>query len=90
MIFLFGEMFSQKLNDEIDQSHYFVIGKSLPEDFHQLIVRKFLKIDDQRGFVRFPGKAEGQGPPIGLDESMGMTSHGGLLLPPPIHIEDIG
>jgi hypothetical protein len=82
MIFLCGEMFPEKPHDEIDQFHHFVIGEALPEHFHQLIIGKFLKIDCQGGFIPFPGKAKGQGPPIGLDESMGMTSHGGFLLPP--------
>jgi len=59
MVFLFGEMSPQKPHDDIDQLHHFVIGEPFPKHFHQLIVGKFLEIDDQGGFIRFPGKAEG-------------------------------
>jgi len=90
MVFLFDKMFPQNPHDDVDQLRHFVIGQSFPEDLHELIVRELLKIDRQGGFILFPRKAKGQRSLIGLDESMGIPSHGGSLLPPSMRIEYIG
>jgi hypothetical protein len=75
MVFFMGKMFLQEACNPINRMLDLFLGKTAPDNLHQPIIRKLLKIDDKGSLIYFFGEPEGHRPPIGLHEPMRILFH---------------
>jgi len=75
MVFVMGEVFSEKTRDPVDALADLFIRKTAPDRLHEPIVRKCLEINGQAGFVDLPGETEGHRTTISFNELVRISGH---------------